>query len=154
MDLSCNFIHLLHFTQGIVLFGLIHATVLQQLYVIVAARFVPLQSSCGHSVSLHCTEVALPPSFVGYESSSLGHHAAEKRDGSLYFIKSFLWWHFQFGWTRTNQEVFTCLRGFTCFSRLTGMAPAQANDTHFCMAQERGSRCCFGFFPPFGVRRL
>jgi len=89
MDLSCNFIHLLHFTQGIVLFGLIHATVLQQLYVIVAARFVPLQSSCGHSVSLHCTEVALPPSFVGYESSSLGHHAAEKRDGSLYFIKSF-----------------------------------------------------------------
>ena len=64
-----------------------------------------------------------------------------------------LWWHFQFGWTRTNQEVFTCLRGFTCFSRLTGMAPAQANDTHFCMAQERGSRCCFGFFSPFGVRR-
>lgn len=26
MDLSCNFIHLLHFTQGIVLFRLIHAT--------------------------------------------------------------------------------------------------------------------------------
>ena len=38
----------------------------------------------------------------------------------------------------TNQEVSSCTRGFTCFSRLTGMAPAQANDTHFCMAQEIG----------------
>jgi hypothetical protein len=40
-------------------------------------------------------------------------------------IKMFLWWHFQFGWTRTNQEVSQYIRGFSCFSRLTGMAPAQ-----------------------------
>ena len=36
-----------------------------------------------------------------------------------------LWWHFQLGWTRTNQEVSQYITVFSCFSRLTGMAPAQ-----------------------------
>jgi hypothetical protein len=65
-----------------------------------------------------------------------------------------LWWHFQFGWTRTNQEVSSCIRGFSCFSRLTGMAPAQANDTHLCMAQEKAAFSCLGFFPWLGARRI
>ena len=43
---------------------------------------------------------------------------------------------------------------FSCFSRLTGMAPAQANDTHLWMAQERGSRCCFRFFTRLGFALL
>ena len=65
-----------------------------------------------------------------------------------------VWWHFQFGWTRTNQEVSQGNRVFSCFSRLTGMAPAQANDTHLWMAQERGSRCCFRFFTRLGFALL
>ena len=62
----------------------------------------------------------------------------------------YLWWHFQFGWTRTNQEVFTCLRGFTCFSRLTGMAPAQAMTRTFVWLKKEAAAAASGFFPRLG----
>ena len=62
-----------------------------------------------------------------------------------------VWWHFQFGWTRTNQEVSQGTRGFSCFSCLTGMAPAQAM-TRYLLDGSRNRRpfCCLGFFPVWG----
>ena len=63
-----------------------------------------------------------------------------------------VWWHFQFGWTRTNQEVSQYIRGFSCFSCLTGMAPAQAM-TRYLLDGSRNRRpfCCLGFFPRLGI---
>ena len=63
-----------------------------------------------------------------------------------------LWWHFQLGWTRTNQEVSQYIRGFFMLQSSHWHGPCTRYDTQpFGWLKKRRPLVALGFSPGWGL---